>query len=695
LDLYLKCHFVITSRPFGYRTNPLRGVQVLRIEPYSGRQIEDFIYKWYLANQVKKSGHEDEGVRMAAEEASEDLIHRLGRRSALAALAVNPLLLTMIATVHSLKEHLPGHRVELYHDIFEVTLNRRSRHRWSISNLGTTQKILILQVLAYYMMRNNMRTIPVSTAVEVIKKGLQDVNSNLLGEKFLKSIENDSGLLMEIDNGTYQFAHMTFQEYLASVHICADAAALEPLLIENVGSPWWEETIRLYSAQADATRIVEKCLSIGSIQSLSLATDCLDEAVLVDLRIRDKLEAVLNEKMESLDREEWTIASKAKLASRLHWMVRLSEQLSIDSSLITNIEYQLFLDEMKQKGRNYYPDHWVTGRFPQDQGKLPVLGVRPMDAQDFCAWLTGGDSMGMMYHLPLLQEVEGHDLNGDVYWLRRVKTDTPVPHPHEHAAIPIAHDTVKDLLAKDFHRLYALISMLEWQSRPHVPMSVLLDRNPMPPRATSMAGGRVRGGIQSYSSTALDLQYEDRDREELEARIAIRLMRKYRDFMGFNMIQLSRFAHETMDRCDLPLNAYMDWFITDAKPFYYRTGFDLSTVYETALTNVGSGPLKANLDGDLKPMAAALNNSLRLLYERKWFDLGSEDGKGIYHQLRWFVRLSMSLLAHNMQAKKNRDHFIEGFREFLVDATILEERLADRLKPLEGIRLVKEEPLKI
>lgn len=72
----------------------------------------------------------------------------------------------MIATVHSLKEQLPGHRVELYRDIFEATLERRRKLIWSTSDLNTPQKINVLRSLVYYMMAHESSEI--KRAIDVI-----------------------------------------------------------------------------------------------------------------------------------------------------------------------------------------------------------------------------------------------------------------------------------------------------------------------------------------------------------------------------------------------------------------------------------------------------------------------------------------------------------------------------------------------
>ena len=103
--------FLVTSRPFGYRSNPLGGVTVLEVRPFTTRQVERFIYQWYLANEIMSKQKDDPGVRMRARAEATALLGRLRNTPALFDLTVNPLLLTMIATIHRYGGELPGNRV--------------------------------------------------------------------------------------------------------------------------------------------------------------------------------------------------------------------------------------------------------------------------------------------------------------------------------------------------------------------------------------------------------------------------------------------------------------------------------------------------------------------------------------------------------------------------------------------------------
>lgn len=140
MPAYPKNRFVITSRPLGYRSNPLDRVAVLEVQPFTFEQVTRFLQAWYRANEIKRAVRDDPGVRMRAHEGAEDLLKRLHTTSALFAMAVNPLLLTMIATVHLYYGQLPGARITLYKAICEVFLSRRTEIPNSPQELRAEQR---------------------------------------------------------------------------------------------------------------------------------------------------------------------------------------------------------------------------------------------------------------------------------------------------------------------------------------------------------------------------------------------------------------------------------------------------------------------------------------------------------------------------------------------------------------------------
>lgn len=395
--------FIMTSRPFGYESNPLPDTLLLEVKPFTIEQVRRFVDNWYLANEIQKQGRNDEGVKRSATLEAADLLQRLHQTPALLEMGVNPLLLTMIATIHHYRGRLPDQRVALYEEICEVFLGKRQQARGVTYDLTPSQKKRVLQALAYEMMRRNLRNIPLADAADIIDPALKRVHPQTGSRDFLMMIANTSGLLVEHVIGVYSFAHQTFQEYLTAVHI--KDQQLEKVLLERVEDSWWHETIRLFAAQANATNIIRACVmrKTASISALTLAVECLDEALEVEDDFR-KIPAELVRSIEDDNPEIRRIGAEVLLQLRIRRMVRLDESTYADSSLVTQAEYQLFLDEMRAKGSYRQPDHWPEFQFSSGTGQLPVAGIRPSDAQAFCNWLTERDPGPWRYRLPTVQE---------------------------------------------------------------------------------------------------------------------------------------------------------------------------------------------------------------------------------------------------------------------------------------------------
>ncbi|NPA76741.1 MAG: hypothetical protein GXN93_03230 [Candidatus Diapherotrites archaeon] len=86
-------------------------------------------------------------------------------------------------------------------------------------------------------------------------------------------------LILEREQGIYGFAHLTFQEYLASVHAIENQ--LLDKLTAHIEDSWWHETLRLYAAQTDATPVLEACLQDDppAVAALALALEVEPEEI--------------------------------------------------------------------------------------------------------------------------------------------------------------------------------------------------------------------------------------------------------------------------------------------------------------------------------------------------------------------------------------------------------------------------------
>src|SRR5205085_3397613 len=296
---------------------------------------------WYLANEIKSSGNEDNReVRERAERDAQDLMRRLRGLPALSALTVNPLLLTMIAMVHRFKGSLPGKRVGLYADICEVLLGRWQETKGLPDSMSAAQKLVVLRPLADGMMMRRIRDIKTDEAAALVEPHLKRVGYVESANVFLDNLESGSGLFLEREPGLWSFAHLTFQEYLTAAHW------LEEKIMDcdwgaMADDSWWHETLRLYAAQGDATPIVQACLVKDTVAALTLAADCLEEAREIEDSVRQAAVERLIADLESTNDARRRLAAEVKLLRRLKSLHSIDDEQAIDPTYLTCAEYQL------------------------------------------------------------------------------------------------------------------------------------------------------------------------------------------------------------------------------------------------------------------------------------------------------------------------------------------------------------------
>jgi len=680
---YPKNFFIISSRPYGFRNNPLLGVKVLQIEPFTRDQVQRFIYDWYLANKVVESQRFDRGVEMLANESAEDLLRRMSMNSALAALAVNPLLIVMIATVYSYKAVLPGRRVDLYRDILNVLLERRSMV-WRTFDLNASQTFKVLQVLAYHMMVQRLRAISREDALHVIRGELEATGSRMGGEVFLDSVEELSGILFEGELLQFYFAHLTFQEYLASVYI-VENESLYGKLVGAIQDSWWSETIRLVVAQTDATRIITACLEDDPpvLSTMSLAIDCVNEALKISPSVRHRFTMLIDESIESNDPMQRALVAEARLSSRTRWMESLTTTINIDYDLVSNVEYQLFLDEMRSRGEYVYPDHWTDTRFSAGQGRVPVLGVRSKDALLFCNWLTLRDLWHATYRIPTLQEAlvsEIHDANRNTYWVLSGENVLLYSKNSIASGLSISQGTVTKQIEDDLNRLGSLLDGMRRHAKARPTTIELLERQPAPLSRSAVTKDSI---LHGYT-------------EEVEIRNAF-LWEYYGTLSGELNLELSKIiqaANLLFLKKEGDKGRSTAWLPSRASVLLDK--FDLENTCVTLATILNDKSLRRVPDEFSDPIADCLSRALELLQLRQWAGItisADRDLKNAYDLVRWYARLcavSYSVsIAKNMTVNSAQQEVALACENLIVNLVFLEERIRGKEKAIEGVRLVK------
>ncbi len=230
----------------------------LELAPFDTDKIQRFITAWYdeMAERWKEPL---ERTRELAAKLNEQAL----RRPDLARLAPNPLLLTVMALVHTHDKVLPDHRAVLYERIVELLLWRwegRKQDRGEEPELlawlrqaGCTQVDLLreLRRIAYEVhaqVKDSDNPDQVAgIADDVLWKALAGLNKQDLNwaRALVEHIRKRAGLLVERKPGVFTFPHRTFQEYLAGVHLAVELDFIDAAMKLAESGAFWREVILL------------------------------------------------------------------------------------------------------------------------------------------------------------------------------------------------------------------------------------------------------------------------------------------------------------------------------------------------------------------------------------------------------------------------------------------------------------------
>ncbi|QKW38303.1 NACHT domain-containing protein [Actinomadura sp. NAK00032] len=313
----------------------------------------------------------------------------------------------------------------------------------------------IVQELAWYMMRRNLRDVPAEEAERAIRTVLQRTAPDVSPEAFLRYVRR-SGLLLEHQYRHYGFAHLTLQEYLAAALVPGHASRRQ-LLVENVSDPAWRETTLLWAARADASPVVEACLEARTVTALSLAYACLDEAREVDPALRARLDELLNTTSDDPD--------EIRLLDGVAAARALQDTHALDDTG-TRICAHPVPDELWARYASHSDSDAVPG---------PGADLWTSDISRFLAWLNGLFGDGASYRLPSPSEAS-QALDSDLYpadrtglyaaeddWAtnadrERIVTADPDLHPHRPARWQIA--AYPELILNHTHFIIRMLAPL-------------------------------------------------------------------------------------------------------------------------------------------------------------------------------------------------------------------------------------------
>ncbi len=260
-----QCRFLLTARPYAWPDGPDLDRGVYLLADLGDDQIEQFIRAWYAA-LVRRKWRQPGAVGSKVD----DLLAARHRRDLLP-LASNPLLLTLMATLHTNRGRLPDDRVDLYNDSVDLLLVR-----WN-QQVGADKALLDaldMPGLKLSSLREVLEGLAFKVHGESVgREGTADIGEGRLLQAFrpllnhswdkaamvVDYIDKRAGLLVgqgrRDGERQFTFPHRTFQEFLAACHLAGQVdlnARGVHLAREHAGH--WKEVLVLAARQAKSDR---------------------------------------------------------------------------------------------------------------------------------------------------------------------------------------------------------------------------------------------------------------------------------------------------------------------------------------------------------------------------------------------------------------------------------------------------------
>ena len=263
-----QCRALVTCRAFSYGDPKwkLDGWEAYQLEPLSADEQKTFIQKWYdklIENDLpSRALYEKKATRL-------DEAIFSGDARQLSDISNNPLLLTLIAIVHTHEDELPRSRATIYEKCVALLLMRWQQRRQPSAPLRTVIEEMTLAVpdlptpanqlmrglreMAFnarqgatkqgestvidrYALRNALQRYLPTKAIDVFEDYCQNANGLLLGigSRHLSHRPAD-----EDPVPCFAFPHPSFEEFLTSQHIATLQHPQKELAMRNAASDRW------------------------------------------------------------------------------------------------------------------------------------------------------------------------------------------------------------------------------------------------------------------------------------------------------------------------------------------------------------------------------------------------------------------------------------------------------------------------
>jgi hypothetical protein len=254
-DEYRQNDFLVSCRLAAYQHRRLDNFYDVEIACFEDKQIHEAIRNWF-------PDRPDVGL---------DCWHKmnLSVNASVKKLANTPLLLILTCMFYEQRRRFPKNKSALYEKVITVlledwNLSKGSPDRYEDEELDIGQKEVILGSVAYEAFKEErlfMSQRWMSNRVEELLEDIE-VDSNLKGEKIVRDIELDNGLLVKQADQIYSFSHDTLQEFFVALYITTSFSRLQQTIDNYLLEPRWQGVFvfssGLRQSSEDVIREIEK-----------------------------------------------------------------------------------------------------------------------------------------------------------------------------------------------------------------------------------------------------------------------------------------------------------------------------------------------------------------------------------------------------------------------------------------------------
>jgi hypothetical protein len=273
---------LVTTRPVGYELAPFSSqlFSHARVQEFNDDQIRQFLERWYTHVLRLSPIPQDDQQEL------ETLFETLKENTRLHKLAENPLLLTVITTLHRY-ERLPDKRVLIYDRCADILLDswaklKGTNVRWKDMKMIKEDQYACIAHLGFVLHERSQEKESDSAEREAspfTEDIASDVSTRFIlreiehflysrkliaevaeqraeAKRFLELMQVEAGLIVERgtdENGEalYGFVHRTFQEYFTAADVYEryqqeeDPTIISEFLADHLHDPHWYEVILL------------------------------------------------------------------------------------------------------------------------------------------------------------------------------------------------------------------------------------------------------------------------------------------------------------------------------------------------------------------------------------------------------------------------------------------------------------------